>query len=603
MRRLLTIFILCSIAALPTRAGVDLRTGNYFVTYTDIDFPGSKADITRSYSAKASHTGMFGYGWSTFMETRLYPLPDGTLILKWWGGGQGDYYEPSVVNKTGLYQMINAIIENLLKTDKINNNPVTIAEKKSYYLANNLERAQKYVALLHSKAVPAYRLPAEKKISWVQDENQVIRWDGKVFKVKSWDDDYRFNEIGLMTEVNDRNYSMQLYYEATNLKRILVDNKFWCNLETDSTGKITRMSTQDSGVTKVATFQYDNLNNLVYSKDIGENVYRFNYDLFHNLVRIDYDDNRFVQMDYDPANNRIIKFLDKNGTFQTYQYPYFYSEDGKVNFQHYATTVKRFDSLGTLLFTQYKEYDNRFRKDGSKYLHRLYERTDTSFHEALYDPAAENARYRNNKRGQAWAKYDAKKRPVYLRINDTIYQSSFNKMDLPASFTKIDSVRADTISYLYEYSMDGKLSKVIKNGRIFLITGSKAENILTIQSDEDELQVRFLKSKPYSIQNKRWGTTLVDDAAWRTLDSTLNPSNYLPSAAATDRTEAKAGDRQLLSEKSVELAAKKEAIARRKLTMESKSDDRREKLLRIFGMFSDVMAPISIRHEWIWERL
>ncbi len=604
MRRFLTILFFFTSMFTSATAGVDLRTGNYFITYTDIAFTGSKAYLTRSYSSNSSYNGMFGHGWSTFMESRLYPFPDGSLLMKWWGGGRGDYYEPAVINKTGLYKMINAIVAQLIKTGKLANNPVEIAQKKSYYLANNLERGQKYADLQTSKILPAYSPPKDQQISWVLDVNQVIKWDGKIFHVKSWDDSYEFSNIGLLTQVNDEKYTMQLWYDVAKLKKILIDNKFTCNFETDSLGKITRMSGLDSGATRLATFRYDSLGNLVYSKDAADNVYRFGYDLYHNLVRIDYDDNRYVQMDYDPANNRLIKFRDKNGSFLTYQYPYFYTEDGKVNYDHYATTVKKYDSLGSLFFTHYKEYENRYKNDGSRYTYRIYEKTDTSFHEIRYSTvSAGNAWYRQNNRGQAWSQYDAKKRPVYLRINDTIYRTVYNKMELPESFARIDSVRADTTLYRYIYSDDGKLTGVIKNNIGYAITGSKAENNLAIKKDGNELKVKFLKGKPYSIEHKSWGMTLIDDAEWRKLDSTLHPSAYIKEVIAEKENEARSNDRQKESEKNREMAARKEAMAKRKMMTESKADDRRAKLLQLYAEYSDVMEAKAIRHEWIWEKL
>jgi len=70
-----------------SNAGVNHRNGNFYMSYSDIEFPGSKTEIMRSYNSLTTSVGLFGYGWGTYMETRLFALPDGNLFVRWWGGG------------------------------------------------------------------------------------------------------------------------------------------------------------------------------------------------------------------------------------------------------------------------------------------------------------------------------------------------------------------------------------------------------------------------------------------------------------------------------------------------------------------------------------
>ncbi len=554
MRTLFILFSLFIGSIAGTHAAVDLRTGNYYVSYSDLEFPGSKAEIMRSYNSNTSATGLFGYGWGTGLQTKLFALPDGSLILRWWGVGTGDYYEPFEVNKQGLYEMTNAVIANLIKKNKLDNNPVAIAEKKSYFLINHQERAAKYIEMQQEKLVPVY-IPKSKNFTWTLDVNQVIYWDGKKFEARSWKDRYEFNSIGQMTSMLYQDYNLQLTYKGKDISGILVDKKFACTIQTDSTGKITRMAFAENGIDKIAIYKYDSLNNLVYSKDAGDNEYWFSYDLFHNLVRIDYEDKTFVEMQYDPANNRCIKFRDKNGSFQTYQYPYFYTSEGKINYQHYATEVKKYDSVAVLSFTQYKEFENRTLDDGTSYLHRIVEKTDTSFHEAIYNAAVGNAWYRTNNNGKAWSQYDSKKRPVYLRINDSIYRGAYNDQDMPIHFVVIDSLKRDSLTYYYKHDINGDLIQVIRNKTTYTISGSRALKSQTIKRGSDQLTIRFKEDEPYSIENKVLGVTILAD----------EPAN-------------------------------------KTVTQNSPTADRK-KLLSLYQEFSDVMEPKRILHEWIWEKL
>ena len=45
--------------------GVNLKNGNFYITYTDIVVPGGDHDlaITRTYNSKSNDNGWFGFGW------------------------------------------------------------------------------------------------------------------------------------------------------------------------------------------------------------------------------------------------------------------------------------------------------------------------------------------------------------------------------------------------------------------------------------------------------------------------------------------------------------------------------------------------------------
>ncbi|RYD77395.1 MAG: hypothetical protein EOP53_13060, partial [Sphingobacteriales bacterium] len=433
-------------------AGVDLRHGLFYISYSDMEFPGAKAEIGRSYNSSNTRTGFFGYGWSSFIETKLSALPDGTLSLNWWGNGLGDYYEPAVVNRKGLYEMLNAIIKDLVKNKKLDNEPGAIAEKKSWLLNNPRQRAEKYIELQKKNIAALYFPDAGSSQKWILDANQVIEWTGKTFMVKSWDDRYEFNSKGQLVLVNDKAYKMQLFYSNNRIEHITVDDSSTCNIDFDDKGRIVQLKMKLSNMEKIAVFKYDSSDNLIYSKDAGNNEYRFSYDLYHNLVRINYVDSTSLEMVYDAANNRIIKLKDTKGGYTTYQYPYFYTTEGKINYDHYATKLQQYDKKGRLLFSQYKEFENRSKDDGTTYLHRMLEQTDTSYHEVLYAPEVGNARYRKKNNKEAWAVYDAKGRTSYLHINDSIYKTFYNSNNLPESFIAIDSIKQDSVIYNYQYN-------------------------------------------------------------------------------------------------------------------------------------------------------
>lgn len=608
MKQLLTI-LFCICFGLHSFAGVDLRQGNFYMSYTDLDFPGSKADITRSYNSGNTNTGLFGYGWSAFIETKITALPDGTISLSWWGGGLGDYYEPAVVDRKGLYAMVDAIIKEQLKNKKLDNNPVAIAEKRSYYLVNNKQRAEKYIELQKKMIVPVYIPPAQQQKKWLLDVNQVIVWTGTTYKVKSWDDSYEFNTKGQLTVVNDRSYTMRIEYANDRLASITVNDSSTCHITTNAAGRIVQLAMTTSSGEKKAVFQYDSLNNLLYSKDAGNNEYWFSYDLYHNLVRIGYTDSTSMEMVYDAASNRVIKLKERKGNYITYQYPYFYTEEGRVNYDHYATRVRQLDQSGSLLFTQYKEFENRVKDDGSTYLHRILEQTDTSYHEVLYAPEVGNARYRKKNNKEAWAAYDSKRRPSYLHINDSIYRVAYNVKDLPEYFTQTDSVTNTGIEYKYSYDEEGRLVQVWRNTDKFTIAYLPGTNSAAVQKENGPLLVIEERADgTAALTSKDWGSISLSKTEWKEINDALkNPT--IDTSGAEQKLLA-------LQEKNAERRQTNKIIfvkPDRKLKglvgqiknfpKTISEEEKRKNLLWTLYEYNDVLKPKKIEHEWIWERM
>ena len=608
MKQLLTILLFVCFS-LHSFAGVDLRQGTFYMSYTDLDFPGSKADITRSYNSGNTRTGLFGYGWSSFIETKITALPDGTLCLSWWGGGLGDYYEPAVIDRKGLYEMVNAIIKEQLKNKKLDNNPVAIAGKRSYYLVNNKQRAEKYIELQNNRIVPVYIPSAQQQKKWLLDVNQVIVWTGSAYKVKSWEDNYEFNAKGQLAVVNDRAYNMRIQYVNDKLASITVNDSSTCRITTNANGRIIQLAMTTAGGEKTAIFQYDSLNNLLYSKDAGDNEYWFSYDLYHNLVRISYTDSTSMEMVYDAASNRVIKLKERKGNYITYQYPYFYTEEGRINYDHYATRVKQFDLSGKLLFTQYKEFENRTKDDGSTYLHRILEQTDTSYHEVLYAPEVGNARYRKKNNKEAWAAYDSKRRPSYLHINDSIYRVAYNVKDLPEYFIQTDSIHNISIEYKYWYDEEGRLVQVLRNTDTFTIAYLPEKNSKLVQKGNGPLLVIEERAdRTVVLADKDWGSLSFSKAEWKEINDALKTP--VVETGGTEKMLA-LQEKNAVSRKTDKIIFVKPESRRSKgLLGQIKSfpktiseEERRNNILWTLYEYNDVLKPKKIEHEWIWERM
>ena len=80
--------LLMTLASERVDAGVNLKNGNYYITYTDIILTGRHdLEIERTYNSRSGSAGLFGLGWGSDYETRLDVQGDGTVVVQENGSG------------------------------------------------------------------------------------------------------------------------------------------------------------------------------------------------------------------------------------------------------------------------------------------------------------------------------------------------------------------------------------------------------------------------------------------------------------------------------------------------------------------------------------
>lgn len=90
-------FAMLSLMMIPLAdAGVNLKNGNFYISYTDIVVPGGgkKLEITRTYNSKSTEVGWFGFGWGSEYETRLEVSADGSIVVHENGSGAKTRFTP-----------------------------------------------------------------------------------------------------------------------------------------------------------------------------------------------------------------------------------------------------------------------------------------------------------------------------------------------------------------------------------------------------------------------------------------------------------------------------------------------------------------------------
>ncbi|QKQ27172.1 DUF6531 domain-containing protein [Candidatus Reidiella endopervernicosa] len=105
-----------------TEAGVNLKNGNYYITYTDIVIAGRHdLEIERTYNSRSGGKGIFGIGWGSDYETSLAVQGDGTVVIRENGSGARTVFRPPSLSKEEIESAVDAIIQAANQDNRFSN--------------------------------------------------------------------------------------------------------------------------------------------------------------------------------------------------------------------------------------------------------------------------------------------------------------------------------------------------------------------------------------------------------------------------------------------------------------------------------------------------
>ncbi|EQC50916.1 DUF6531 domain-containing protein [Bacteriovorax sp. DB6_IX] len=147
--KILKKLVLFALIASGTQAGVNLKNGNFYITYTDIVVPGGGHDliIERTYNSRSPEKGWFGYGWGSDYETYLNVSADGSVVVHENGSGAMTRFTPKqAVNPEAAAKKI---VEAMRKKTSVSSQVANSLIKK---LKNDAELRQAYAKRFNVKA-------------------------------------------------------------------------------------------------------------------------------------------------------------------------------------------------------------------------------------------------------------------------------------------------------------------------------------------------------------------------------------------------------------------------------------------------------------------
>ena len=454
--------------------GVNLKNGNFYITYTDIIVPGGDHDleVTRTYNSKSTDNGWFGFGWGSLYETKLMVSADGSVVVMENGSGAQTRFVPKeAINVEGASKKI---IEAMKKKEPMSDAALQSLMKR---LNNDAELRQVY-----SKKYNVETKLADGTVLYSNDRGiQNIVKEKTGYKRSNADGkvDYFDNE-GKLTKISDKNgYSILFEYKGNQLFAIKDTQAKQILLEWYPDGKIKSASYAGD---KKTGYTYDTKGNLVTSNDVAGNTYKYEYDGNHNLTAINYIDGTKMQVKYDKSSF-ATEVVERTGESTKYKY----ENNPKNPDFHYWTTVTKKPTDGPESASRY-EYEIKTKPDGQQYTYRIATDVEGTKTETIYSECCSLPLKITRGKDVTTFEYNAKG----LLTKKTSTRGEYVELAYDDKINKITKVVNNDGWTTFQYDKIGNLAKAVNSsGKSVLLIYDRAGKITKmIDQEKDDAKSR-----------------------------------------------------------------------------------------------------------------
>jgi YD repeat-containing protein len=444
MRSLL--FVLTLMFSQLAFGGVNLKNGNWYISYSDILVPGAGEDleIIRTYNSKSLDIGWFGLSWGSTYETYLRPAADGSVIIQENGAGALTRFVPK--SSIDPKEAAQKIIAEMKKKSPLN----TTVEKKLFNkLINDQELRQSYAKKFKVRATIAAGTVLYSNDRGLQQVHKLKDGYKRVFNDGKTE---FFNEKGKLTKISDKNgYKIELNYGKdgylTSIKDSHAKQLFF---DWYSSGRVKAIWANED---KKTAYKYEK-RSLVESKDIEGNVYKYKYDGDYNMSEIAYADGTKMSISYTKREKFVEQIVDRNGNSTKYEY----GEDAANPDYHYWTYVTKKSITGKPVRNKY-EYEIKSRPDGSLYTYRIYTEINNVKTETIYSECCSLPL--KITRGKHVTTFEYNSKGLLTKKSST--KGEYVELDYHPKYNKITQVKNKDGWTKFEYDKKGNLQKADNN--------------------------------------------------------------------------------------------------------------------------------------------
>jgi len=491
-------------------AGVNLKNGNYYITYTDVILPGRhELKIVRTYNSRSPAVGLFGLGWGSDYETRLDVQGDGTVVAQENGSGARTVFRPPVLSRDEIQAAVDAIMQ-AADQDNAFRDDSERREKRNELLQDAEARAGSWSRYVKKGLLPARHIPPGTVYrSSTRGQQRLLRThDG--FQRSNGSFTEIFDPAGRLTQTSyDDGWSVYLFRDHQGrIARIVNQEGGELRFHLNDNGTVARIDSSDG---KGVIYHYDG-NNLVRAVDTAGNAYNHRYDSNANMIAIGYDDGSSRVMTYsgtEYGGSQFIRSVTKrNGATTWYEYGTLYDRpDGQAYFTEVIKTRPNGESS-----TNRYEYWIAYLSDGSAYTQRTRTTVNGRATDTTYDPngtpihiqrGAADAKFEYDDRGRLTLKTDE---DMVIRLS---YDDTVNKI---AKVVRHPIGRPDDQHVsVFEYDANGNLTSATNSdGESFKLSYNELAQISRAESPDTAMAFTYnAMGKPVTIVVDGVGTLNV----------------------------------------------------------------------------------------------
>ncbi len=355
-------------------AFVDMKNANYSHTWTDISIEGTgfNLQLKRTYNSRSLHNGLFGFGWCSDYESKLKVTPEGNIKIVVCGGGNEIEYV-SAGTGVSVARTVAKVMKNLKATKK--------------YTAENLRTIKKRLEVdvwEREKYAKRFNISRDVKkgVSYVafgrKKENIVLK--NNTFKRTLSDGSHeKYNLNGQLIYMYDKNNNyIKISYNNGSISKVSDNNGRSLTFKIDK--KNSKVIAIKGPQNIKLEYKYKG-EDLIFAKNAWKNVYTYEYDNLHNLLRVKYPDKTDKKLTYNQNKDWVMSFKDRANCTETYDY----TSNKSDPLNHYSSTVQK--KCGKKITNNSKyEFIHKKRSDGSRYLHKTVSVINGSKTEILYHP-------------------------------------------------------------------------------------------------------------------------------------------------------------------------------------------------------------------------
>ncbi|MEE9408424.1 MAG: DUF6531 domain-containing protein [Polaribacter sp.] len=469
--KLILSLLILSLFTFHLNAGVNLKNGNFYISYTDMllkKYKSAFKDITRTYNSKSTEIGLFGFGWGSKFETAITVYPDGTLRVKEYGSGGKTIYSSNFISEDLTQLMIDDLIEVMQEEGNLDLNPTSITNKIKK-LKNNIEYRLKQWDNYVKKGLLAYGTDFPIGSEWESftrgNQKITLTEEGFVRNQKNNNEKEVFNSNGKLIryDIGDGNFTI-LEYTNNIISKMITGDGTQIIFETNEDGFATKIYFKGEEKSR-KTFSKYIKNTLIFNQDDAGNQFGYKYDENKNLTKIVYNPVRLkgieednMLMSYHAKTYFIKSITDREGDIISYNYPVFYKDDGTKDDNHYATKVTKKSYNGNLMTNTY-EYFIGEKANGGTYSQKIVTTINGIKTATIYDEICSNPI--EISRGKHTTKFKYNNRCLLVEKEST--RGEFISMKYHPTSEKITFVKNDEGTYEFKYDENLNLTDALKN--------------------------------------------------------------------------------------------------------------------------------------------